>query len=88
MLDLVNFETVDELSMPSTPLVAMSASLFKHDYVLRLGDLFYSCVDSRILDLRPAKSCVVLCANKENVANADLRTNFLVQVFDHYPVIF
>ena len=87
MLNTVDAEDVDELTVTSILLVSLSSLLLKDDNLLCLGLLFYCRVDTSILNCWPSDCCIVWSTYQEDVVKADLLSNLKRNLLDLNSII-
>ena len=87
MFNLVNFQTVDYLSMTSRSLVTLTTFFLEDNYIFRLRDLLNRGVDPCILNLWAAKRSVVPCSDEKHIIDTDLCSYLLIKVLYHNAVV-
>lgn len=80
MLDSIDLQTINCLSVTRALLIALSSSLLEDNDVFSLGNFFNCCINPAILNLGPSECSVIFGANKKHIVNANLGAYFLIQI--------
>ena len=87
VLNFVNSQNIDSLSMTSILLVSLSPLFLENNNFFRLRVFFNSSQNMSISNAWSTNSCILCSANHKYVVKSNLLSNFKRNLFNHYLVI-